>query len=156
VAVNASGQVTGYSEFAVEDTNHAFLSGPGGGPLTDLGTLPGFANCAGYGVNDAGQVVGLSYNGSPIGDSHAFLYSGGQMFDLNSLIAPGSGFTLVRASGISDTDYITSYGIAPDGLDHGFLLIPLSVPEPAGLVLLGTGAVALLGHVARRRARPRA
>ena len=31
------------------------------------------------------------------------------------------------------------------------------VPEPAGLVLLGTGAVALLGYYgARRRARPRA
>jgi hypothetical protein len=32
-----------------------------------------------------------------------------------------------------------------------------AVPEPCGLVLLGTGAVALLGHsAARRRARPRA
>ena len=30
------------------------------------------------------------------GGAHAFLYSGGQMLDLNSLIAPGSGFTLVQ------------------------------------------------------------
>jgi hypothetical protein len=36
----------------------------------------------------------------------------------------------------------------------GFALA--AVPEPAGLVLLGTGAVALLGYGAWRRSRPRA
>jgi hypothetical protein len=75
------------------------------------------------------------------------------MLDLNSLIAPGSGFTLVQATGISDNGYITGYMTGPTG--HSvFLLSP--VPEPSGLVLLGTGAVTLLGYAARRRARPRA
>ena len=37
------------------------------------------------------------------------------MLDLNSLIAPGSGFTLVSAYGISDTGYITGYGVTADG-----------------------------------------
>ena len=71
------------------------------------------------------------------------------MLDLNDLIAPGSGFTLVLAQGISDTGYITGNGTAPNGQQHAFLLTP--VPEPCGLVLLGTGAVALLGYMARRR-----
>jgi hypothetical protein len=80
--------------------------------------------------------------------------SGGQMLDLNSLIAPGSGFTLQWASGISDTGYISELGTTPDGLTHACLLTP--VAEPGGLVLLGTGVVGLPGYTAWRRARPRA
>jgi probable HAF family extracellular repeat protein len=143
MAVNASGQVTGSSG------RHAFLSGPdGGGPLKDLGTLPGTDFSLGTAVNASGQVVGYT-------DTHAFLYSGGQMLDLNDLIAPGSGFTLVRAFGINDNGYITGDGTGPGG-QHAFLLIPTAIPEPSGLVLLGIGAVGLLACAARRRARTRA
>jgi probable HAF family extracellular repeat protein len=67
---------------------HAFLSGPGGGALQDLGTLGGTISY-GNGVNASGQVAGWSENAG--GLDHAFLYSGGQMLDLNDLIAPGSG-----------------------------------------------------------------
>jgi probable HAF family extracellular repeat protein len=120
--------------------------------LKDLGTLGlGGTNSFGFAVNASGQVAGASTTAS--GTDHAFLYSSGQMLDLNSLIAPGPGFTLLVANGISDTGYITGYGIAPNGQEHAFLLTP--VPEPAGWVLLGTGAGALLGYAARRRARSR-
>ena len=37
--------------------NHAFLTGPNGVGMTDLGTLGGGSSLA-FGINDAGQVVG--------------------------------------------------------------------------------------------------
>jgi probable HAF family extracellular repeat protein len=57
--VNASGQVAGNSYIAGDGAHHAFLSGPGGGPLQDLGTLGGFSS-QGYGVNDSRQVAGVA------------------------------------------------------------------------------------------------
>ena len=50
----------------------------GNGSATDLGTLSGDYHSVGTGVNNAGQVVGWSYNGNIV----AFLYSNGTMKSL--------------------------------------------------------------------------
>src|SRR5262245_57473599 len=58
-ALNASGQVTGYS-YAPNGDIHAFryTGTPGsGGTMADLGTLGG-STIEGYGINGAGQVAG--------------------------------------------------------------------------------------------------
>jgi probable HAF family extracellular repeat protein len=143
LAVDESGQVAGFSDIVIAGNlaDHAFMSGPGGGPLKDLGTLPGGADSVGAAVNSSGLVAGYSDTGGSTPSQDAFLYSGGQLLDLNSLIAPGSGVTLTQADGISDTGYITGSGTTPNGLSHAFLLIPTAIPEPSALVLLGTGAV---------------
>lgn len=56
--VNDSGQVTGNATTS-NGNGHAFLSGPNGGPLTDLGTFGGYSS-VGNSVNSSGQVTGYA------------------------------------------------------------------------------------------------
>ena len=124
--VNASGQVAGWADIA-EGSNtyhHAFLSGSNGGTLQDLGTLNGVTSEA-HAVNDRGQVVGFFSTNN--GSSHAFVYSGGVMTDLDSLLTPLSSFKLLYAAySISNDGYITGEGLTSDGLSvHAFLLTPI-------------------------------
>ena len=122
--VNGRGQVTGYG--TAYGATHAFLSGLNGGALKDLGTLPGGTYSYGTGVNDSGQVVGYADTGG--GSQDAFLYSGGVLTDLNTLVS--SGLTLTQATGISNNGFITGYGNDGNGFTHAFLLSP--VPVNAG------------------------
>jgi probable HAF family extracellular repeat protein len=78
-------------------------------------------------INDSGQIVG--------GSNEAFLYSGGVMYNLDSL-TPGSGWELSDATGINNSGQIVGYGLNPAGQTHAFLLNP--VPEPSTMVLLAS------------------
>ena len=100
------------------------------GELKDLGTLGGTSSFA-YDINSTHHVVGSSNIMS--GDSHAFLWhddngnganDSGEMKDLNSLIPPGSGWTLQEARSINDNGQIVGFGINPSGQTRAFLLRP--------------------------------
>ena len=78
------------------------------------------------------------------GASHAFLFSNGVLTDLNTLIAPGSGFTLTGAEGISDTGFITGVGINSSGGDEAFLLRP-NAPVPEASQAASFGLLLALG-----------
>lgn len=127
----------------------------------NLGTLGGFLSSA-YDVNRAGDVVGYSYDN--LGRSRAFLWLGGHMYDLNDLMAPGSGWILEAAYGINDAGQIVGAGDW-NGLKTAFQLdasqmqpAPPSsaihpssaVPEPASWQLALIGACAPGGAVLRR------
>jgi probable HAF family extracellular repeat protein len=75
-------------------------------------------------VNDRGQVVGQS---SITADAaiHAFLYSDGQMQDLNSLLTPNSGWTLREATGINDAGQIVGFGAFNGSFFRAFLVTPV-------------------------------
>ena len=76
--INRWGDVVGNIDAA--GATHGFLNA--GGTYTDLGTLGG-TNSNANGINDAGQIVGGSDNGS--GQFHAYLYTSGKMSDLGTL-----------------------------------------------------------------------
>ncbi len=123
-AINNLGQVTGYSGIAGNSTYHAFLYSPKTG-MRDIGTLPGGSYSEGCAINDLGQVTGHSYySGTGLPVNHAFLYSAGEMFDLNALLPPSSGWTLQSGQGINDLGQITGFGTV-NGQTHAFLMTPV-------------------------------
>jgi probable HAF family extracellular repeat protein len=83
-AINDTGQVVGSVRcFSAMGGGIAFITGPNGVGMTNLGTLSGYSIA--NDINDAGQVVGWSDTAT--GSMHAFITGPGGvgMTDLNSL-----------------------------------------------------------------------
>ena len=134
-AINTFGEVTGSATTALDTAQHAFLWQPNLVPaMKDLGTLAGGTFSEGYGISGAGDVVGYSTAAND-SSQKAFLWQSSiGLQDLNTLIDPASGWTLLEAHGISeDGSYITGIGTL-NGERHAFLLKSLIVDTTPPLV----------------------
>jgi probable HAF family extracellular repeat protein len=117
-AINASGQVAGYSDTTDNSASHAFLySGtPGsGGSMADLGTFGGRGTVAAA-INASGQVAGYSRVTGDFADL-PFLYSGtpgsgGTRTDLGTLGGPSGRALAINAS--EQLDYLQQFCSAMD------------------------------------------
>ena len=76
-----------------------------------------------YALNSHGQVVGVNDSD----DYHAFLWESGVMSDLNDLIFPNAGYTLIRGDAVNDAGLVLckSMNIAA-GRTGACLLVPLA------------------------------
>ena len=115
LAINSSGQVTGWSTLPDNVTAHAFRWSEG--TLEDLGTLGGDGHSIGNAIDEDGRVVGRATTSS--GEDHAFIRDREGMHDLGTL----PGCTWSEATGINDKGRIvgTSKFCTSFADEHAFL-----------------------------------
>jgi probable HAF family extracellular repeat protein len=126
--LNDLGQVVGGLSGDDDGKGRAFLLS--GGVVTNLGTLgPSHAYSRATGINNAGQIVGISAGSFFIlrEDERAFLYEAGKMLDLNALIPAGSGWVLNQANDVNEYGQVVGRGRL-NGQERGFMLTPAGPP----------------------------
>jgi len=120
--INDEGEVIGFSDLEGDQTGHAFLWRHG--VMMDLGTLGTDPASEAGSINSPGQIVGgtFTFNGP---DLHGWLWEdGGPIVDLENLVLPGSGLTVIAGNLINDRGEIAGRAMLPNGDTHAILLIP--------------------------------
>lgn len=117
--VNDHGQVVGTSDVSPADggPHHAFVYY--NNVMHDLGAWPDGSSTQGKGINNRGQVVGAAETSGPPENpalhGRAFLWSPDTGYhDLNAMIDPAEGWTIVYATSINDRQEIVGFGCKND------------------------------------------
>jgi probable HAF family extracellular repeat protein len=156
--VNDAGQVVGSTPTTAGGNAHAFITGPNGVGMRDLGSLDptGFWNhSTASGINDAGQVVGLANTAE--GTAHAFITgpNGVGMRDLGTLDATGVNNS--GANALNDAGQVVGWShTTAGGFAHAFItgrngdgIMDLNslVDMPDGVVLIAATGINDAGQV---------
>jgi probable HAF family extracellular repeat protein len=130
VGINNVGEIVGTVSVGpafAPTAQYCYRTAPGQNiqlPGNSLGSLGGSGPfCNALGINENGDVVGASFTGT---DTHAFIYTGGAMYDLNNLIAPTT-IAFTQATGINNLGQISAAGRINSTTFHGFRLDPVEV-----------------------------
>ncbi|MBA0084146.1 MAG: Ig-like domain repeat protein, partial [Acidobacteria bacterium Pan2503] len=137
--INDSSVVVGYLQPGLASNSPIRAFSWQGGTLNDLGAVGSDTNSGAWGINTKGDIVGISATNSnailvgPGGGGRAFLRTNGTMYDLTSLLAPGTSWNLDTAFAINDNGQIVGTGRAPDQMEHGYLLTPIAASTTTAL-----------------------
>lgn len=145
--INGGGQVAG--DFDSNAQVQLALLDDSCGCVKTLGTLGGAESLV-YGLNDAGDVVGVSDNAGA--RRHAFLYRNGTMKDLGTLGGAGSFAAAVNESGLVVGDADTAAGTAHAFIHDGSTLRDLGTfggAQSRADSINGVGRVVGFAHTSR-------
>jgi probable HAF family extracellular repeat protein len=151
-AINNDDVVVGFSDLPGDQDGtpnfHAFVWTAQTG-MKDLHTLPGDAISQAAGINDRGQIVGVSY-AAGFANPRAVLWQNGTPINLNDLIPSDSNLDLLSANDINDEGEITGQACVlinsactSESQTTAFLLVPnrdwdgavTAQPTPASIVI---------------------
>jgi hypothetical protein len=139
--INAVGQIIGSGAADDESDNSAgyWIDAEG---TVHLLSMSGAESTAVEAINDAGWMVGSAWTED---ESFAVLWRDGEGVDLNDLIDPSSGLTIIDARAINNARQIAALAVDAEGATRVVLLTP--VPEPHSWALLLGGALVLFRRV---------
>jgi probable HAF family extracellular repeat protein len=161
-AVNNAGQTAGYASWS--NGTGGVISGPAISTPGQGSQLISTTGGDAFAINNLGKVVGAYIPQPQISaQTDAFLWSGGKLYDLNTLVGLGSGWSMTTATGINDAGQIVGYATDPSGQYHALLLTPTDpsnpwpgnpsntppptpAPEPSTLAFLGMVVLVLAGR----------
>jgi probable HAF family extracellular repeat protein len=137
--INNWGQVVGGSDLSGDATSHAFVWSRGS-KIQDLGVVSDSVDDDAYsvalGINDEGQIVGLSAS-ADFSIFRAFISQHGKLVDLNSLVTGTTTLDMITACSINSSGVITGLAFDVDTGDmHSYLAVPTLV-GPGGSKILG-------------------
>lgn len=127
-SANNHGDVVGHSDLPGDTVTHGFLWTQKAG-MQDLGTIPGDVMSFALDINDAGEIVGVSWETvtPTLANLRAVIWEHGAAVNLNTLIVPGgnAGLYLGYCAHINNRGEIVGWGLTSSGDLHAFLATPV-------------------------------
>jgi probable HAF family extracellular repeat protein len=141
LSVNNAGQIVGQVELtgSAPKPTWGFLHAQGA--AISLGDLGGTTTSP-HDINNGGTIVGTATTGED--SPHAFVYSAGEISDLNVLTVGAFGWVLTSANAINDSGFIVGEG-TKNGVQHAFMLKPVTNSLPPAISIPPAGASVFTG-----------
>jgi probable HAF family extracellular repeat protein len=129
--INEQGVVVGVADTAA-GAQRAYMwtpTSPATGVMVELPTPPNALSAYATAVNNSGAAVGNAFLETC--DGAGLLWKNGQVYDVNTLVMPGSGWVIDGASDIADDGRIAASGRLNGGPYHAVLLVPVKAVNGA-------------------------